>query len=550
MEKGIKERWCLVDLAVKVAVVCCCIPLAGLFLSALCVTAYHASPWTVGQEMIRSSIGIGLLCLVISIFLLGIAMRYLFRHSKNPECTLRRFCLCVCVWIFAVGAVWLFQFPYEPHPGSDMGCVWRSARDLANLHVEVLQDQYFQNYPFQVGLVLFFEGIFRILGTTSYRVVGWLNLISLETCVWCGYRIVRRISSRPEPAGIYLLLSATCFPPILMLPLFYGDIPSFAFSWLALFFAMEFVATRRYRYLVGMIPTLFLGTLVRRTTLITAAAIIIVFATQFFLKKEDRWTAKQYLAAAAAILLILLSSFQMNRILDCYLRFRTGNPLGQGYPSTNWLVMGARESNLHCGWYNGWNIYLTESYGSDYAGMDDKCRAELGRIKARFKQDPGYAAWFYGNKLASGWLDPSYQSLLCFQIYNMEEETGVIGTPLAKSVYDGGLRKGLLAFMDQYQNLILCGALFGTAALWKKRGTQISAVLPSVVFLGGFLFYIFWEIKSRYCISFYMILLPIAAAGVWQIYGWGCHMAAKIRSREKKVCNACTINMDNANNKG
>ena len=93
------------------------------------------------------------------------------------------------------------------------------------------------------------------------------------------------------------------------------------------------------------------------------------------------------------------------------------------------------------------------------------------------------------------------------------------------ALYEGELHQTAITVMDRYQSVVYLAALAGALALCRKKDESIACALPLVVFLGGFLFYFFWEAKGRYCLPFFMLLLPVAAEGVLWLhsllaYGW------------------------------
>ena len=56
----------------------------------------------------------------------------------------------------------------------------------------------------------------------------------------------------------------------------------------------------------------------------------------------------------------------------------------------------------------------------------------------------------------------------------------------------------------------------------KKRDAAYSSLLLLLYFAGGFTFQFFWEAKARYCLPFFLILFPFAAAA----FSFAGHWAA------------------------
>lgn len=62
------------------------------------------------------------------------------------------------------------------------------------------------------------------------------------------------------------------------------------------------------------------------------------------------------------------------------------------------------------------------------------------------------------------------------------------------------------------EELIYTGAfLFLADSVQKKKTLEVYLWL--IIVLGGFLFYLFWEAKSRYILPYYIAMIPMAACG-------------------------------------
>ena len=79
-------------------------------------------------------------------------------------------------------------------------------------------------------------------------------------------------------------------------------------------------------------------------------------------------------------------------------------------------------------------------------------------------------------------------------------------------IYKGELWKAFVRIMDAYQSLIYTGAFLFLADSVRKKKT-LEVYLWLIIVLGGFLFYLFWEAKSRYILPYYIAMIPMAACG-------------------------------------
>ena len=73
--------------------------------------------------------------------------------------------------------------------------------------------------------------------------------------------------------------------------------------------------------------------------------------------------------------------------------------------------------------------------------------------------------------------------------------------------------------MNGYHSLVFLGAA-GFALLRFKKQKRVEECLPLLILLGGFLFHMAWEVKGRYGLFYFALLLPAAAAGLEEIITW------------------------------
>lgn len=78
------------------------------------------------------------------------------------------------------------------------------------------------------------------------------------------------------------------------------------------------------------------------------------------------------------------------------------------------------------------------------------------------------------------------------------------------------LWKPFVRVMDVYQSLIYWGALLFLLLMIRKK-IPVEKLGLIIVVIGGFIFYIFWEAKSRYVFPYFMMMLPCACCG-WDLF--------------------------------
>ena len=60
----------------------------------------------------------------------------------------------------------------------------------------------------------------------------------------------------------------------------------------------------------------------------------------------------------------------------------------------------------------------------------------------------------------------------------------------------------------------------------RKKREPLENEILLIVILGGILFHMLWEAKSRYVLPYFVMMLPLAAAGI-------CEVTQKIQKRGK-----------------
>ncbi len=498
--------------------------LGYLAVTALATLAHNSGP---GKEIVlldpQAPLPGALGAALLSALLCG-AAGLLARGAPNARRRLDLGCGLVCACCFGLALWWGLQSDFIPE-GTDMDWVRQATLDLLNGQYSGLHNEYLIRHPYQIGTALYFEGVFRLFGTTATWAVSLTNALWWAVSVYCGYRLTGSMAGTALlPQGVYLLLAAVCLPPLLYSPIFYGDVVAIGCSFLAVWLFVQLRQTQRFRYLAGVCVVLLAGTLVRNTVLLTALAILLIqcFAPACTQGPAPAWGRAKAFYAAALLAAVFWACLHSDAFLNRYMQFRAGFSFGPGLPKSTFLVMGSKESRRGCGWFDGWQDWVAEATDGDMELADLKSRIEVRRQYRAFADDPAYAAGFFHKKLASEWADPTFESLLSYS--NIWDGEGRIqGSAFMASVYDGALRPWVIAWTDGYQNLVYLAALaFVLGQCLGRPAAQkapLWALLPLVVFLGGFSFYIFWEAKGRYCLPFFLMLLPPAACGtpvLWQ----------------------------------
>lgn len=175
----------------------------------------------------------------------------------------------------------------------------------------------------------------------------------------------------------------------------------------------------------------------------------------------------------------------------------------------SWVVMGMQEAPLGPGGYNGYisNVFTENQYDRELvtqASMEDLQRIITGMMENPF--DEGLP--FLARKTAFQWNDPTF---ICLDRTRGRKSETHMPQWLKSVIYGkGGVRLSIV--LNYMQTLILVGMLLYLLLRWRKG--NLYELMGAVIFLGGYLFHLFWESSASYTIPYFVLLIPYAVCGM------------------------------------
>lgn len=446
------------------------------------------NPWTILGAVL---LGI-LLCWMI---------RYISEETLEGKRQVHKMLVTVLVWCFAFGTIWV-MFAVSM-PVADQYSVADSAKCFIEGNYGYLNyGEYLFYYPFQLGLVAWEELIFRLFGVNNYIALQMGNVFGIIGSIYAGYKVVWYLFDSRKTEAAYLLLTASCFPFLIYSSYIYNDVLSVCLSLVVIWQMLRLLKTGKKSSICWMVIAGTMAVLIRSNSLIVLIAVGCILFIKAIVQKK--WL---YLGC---IVLLGIGAVAGRRAVFQYYEVRTGVEINSGMPSTMWIAMGMQEGDKEAGWYNGYSLrtYREECQYQNSVAKVAAIKEINSRIKV-FEKNPGYAADFYFRKFTSQWNDPTYG---CFiMTYATERERNLLGNGLYK-----GMPKNILEhFMDAYQLLI-----YGTVLVLlnrKKKEKNLEWYVLLIIVIGGILFSELWEAKSRYVLPYFIMMLPMAAAGLTEL---------------------------------
>ena len=170
-------------------------------------------------------------------------------------------------------------------------------------------------------------------------------------------------------------------------------------------------------------------------------------------------------------------------------------------------------SNGTCGpgSYDTTNVYIYEISGRNNRTADQEAWSRINYAVRDYIR--GRRDWtFFIKKIRNEWTDPWFSAAV-MTIYLSAKSL-----PITVSFSDFlsgpwmlNIQNFLIAFDEIIYLLALVSMIDMMLKLRRLERIEVKQWLLPVYFLGGFVFYLFWEAKPRYCFPYFVCLFPLAA---------------------------------------
>ncbi len=365
---------------------------------------------------------------------------------------------------------------------------------------------YLYIYPKMKPLVLLFLPFVALFGAEGGGVAFQVfNLAMLLLASYSLYRFCKTVGLNSTITSIlfilYLPITFYCF-------FIYGNIASLSLSMVAFWKIADFLEGSRVRDAVCSVAMLSIAGLVKETAIIPLIAVFIVILSNAIIHKK----AKHLLLLPLCLICLYCGSQAVGLTFEGITHEESSTDLAcYGH-----LTMGISEGTWAAdGWYNGYTSALIAACNYDldlYAAESEKTFQQHAR---EFWSDPSYFIPFLARKTASQWNNPTFQSIWIQQVMLNHN---LLPIPSAEAIapeylcLDGSPSNMVFYFIfNLLQSLILFGSL--CYFLFDAKKATLTAFLPAIAFIGGFLFLLFWEAKAQYTILFWVFLFPYTVAG-------------------------------------
>lgn len=410
----------------------------------------------------------------------------------------------VLISIAMVVSAWVFIDAAHHYSVADQSWLHLGAVNVAEGNADLLKDySYFRTYPYQIYLLDIFAILFRLFRTTEEIAVYHVQAVMVGFSAFAIFNITRELFQSRKAELISLLCVLVFFPMRIYSAYFYGETLGSCASLYAIWFFLRMnkneEITSSKRILYGILTGIFLllASLARNALIIVAVAMCIIQILKMLQCRS--WIS--FVAFCLSLVICLGGRFMIGGLIER----QTGISQENGMPAILWITMGFQDPDQEraaLGGYNGYNLTTFEECGCDveaafYRGYQD--------LKDRFLEwmsKPNEMLQFIKMKILQQWNEPTY-GCIAMTSFTTEPDDWVI------SLYDNSGAPWLINCLNQYQSVTYLLLLTGFLFLRDKQDAV--HYLIGLILIGGLIFTIIWESKSRYVYPYAVLAIPFIA---------------------------------------
>lgn len=413
----------------------------------------------------------------------------------------------VCILAGAIAVVIVCASQY--YPKYDQGHVMEIAAALnAGDYSDLEPGGYFHMYPFQMGIILYFQILSFLFGGCNYVAFQIVNALWIFLTY---YLLVKIAETLWKDLICGLSVSVLCLlflPYLLNVTFLYGSVVGMPFALLSFETMLLFERNPKIRYAVICGLSIGIAVVLKPNYQIyLIAEIIYVILSCFSNKKSEN----KKLYCKLLLLIFIIGGFMICKTgINQYLLYLNNGEKIKGIPMAAVLAMGLQDGKSAPGWYNGYHVGLYRENNYNYALTEEIAKEEIKRIITGYSQDIMASFSFFVKKISSQWNNPTFQSL-----WILEEREGKGGL---EWILQGRGRYIYILWVNMLQTWILTGTLLYAVIRYKK--SSLNEVLLPLAFVGGVLAHSFMEAQSLTALIYYPLLLPLCICGYREWQKW------------------------------
>ncbi|MCM1500813.1 MAG: hypothetical protein NC124_20335, partial [Clostridium sp.] len=420
---------------------------------------------------------------------------------------------------YMIGSVYVLLniclvFALSLYPGGDQYYItWIASDMMEGIYSQFEPFGYMNLYPFQYSFVRYVKLIFTFFGVNNYYALQILNVLYLWLIIYFVVKNTRFMFGREQyHIGVILMLF---FPLSLYVTYIYGSLVSLALSFASAYFLLRFL-TKEGRLWLNFLFVVVLNVfsiLMKNNAIIFTIAELCIILLYSVKQAQKQVVFRNVLLTVGILAVYALSMTAANRSLAKY----TGTDK-VGAPKTAWIAVGLQTGGAAEGWNNFFCRDVYWDNGCDAEATDALSKAAIKESIYGFLKDPKYCVKFFYKKICSEWMNPSFDAIGVV-------EKSLKNNPNTEIRYSAPVRRFLSndpgksldashSVLNEYLRIYELAIYAGAVLYLIIRRLRVTDCLFMVVFIGGFLFHIFWEAANQYMLPYFVVLIPYGVTGL------------------------------------
>ena len=448
---------------------------------------------------------LGILNLIIAL-LISALIYFICKRINNLNISRKvKFVLLSAFIIIYIIAQVLWINYMNASPAGDQLNVYNFAKYLYESNEKNIEDfNYMEKNPHQITISFVWSILFKLFSNTSYKIIQYINAICNGITIIAIMLIIKELSKKYKTnkyLGIVLIGTFISLP--LLSTFIYGDFISLSFSLLAVYSIMKYGNTEKIKFVIISAVFMAISYILRMNSLIIIIAICIYLILEIIKNKKK---TTEIIKKLLIILCFILITFIPDVIIKNYVIQKYNLNIDEAIPTICYICMGITDGYRQSGWYNG---YVNWAWHKPIAEAKVLYKDIVKDRIVEFINNPITMMSFYLRKTASMWTENTYSAVWNNLSFNTGEENANKDNLLTDSKNNISIYQKALIFLIFTLSIIVL--------VQHRNNLSNELILLLTIFIGGFLFHILWEAKSRYIIPYIIILIPIASIEINKI---------------------------------
>lgn len=412
----------------------------------------------------------------------------------------------VSVYVYIISAVWVSICHIAP-TGDGRTLCNVVHRMMTDNYVDMKASGYMVIFPHQFSLLSVFHLIFNLFGVGNYKVFQHISAFCMPILFYSGYRFLKFVCKDLEIVISYILFFLGCLPLFIYVPFVYGDIISITLTMVLIWQTVRYCKTGKKTCFLWGTTAIVIACIVRKNSLIVLIAVGIVLMIHAIKEANPR-------GVIWSLVMILMVSGS-DKLIHAYYEKTSGIEIAGGVPYISWIRMGLQDNWTGPGWFDNSSIeaFAEHGYNTERTALAE--RELLTEILKDMWEDKGYSIDFFRRKIVTQWNSPGYY--YTYEVTTFDCDPEELPAFVRRIYYDD--ETAVQAYMNRYQFVLYFYAAVSTVVLFadRKKKYCLSEHLLYVAIIGGFLFSLMWESRSRYVLPYVVYMIPLAAVGMCRL---------------------------------